>query len=88
MKELKTGDIKITAGDLQEVRDVAGDDVSPWLDEEEEPYPMSEYSQKIEAKLRELLQEIQMDRLKEPDATTWLYHLSATIENVKMDLAN
>lgn len=99
LKELKTGadplpsNFRVTAADLQEVGDVDdGGAIEGWLhpedDYEEEEYEMSDYSKRIEAKLRDLLNEIQMDRLREPDATTWLYHISGVIENVKMDLSS
>jgi hypothetical protein len=93
METLTTHPISVTAGNLQEVDPATHPSDGPWIydddgDEPQEAYQMSPYSQRIEARLRELLNEIQMDRLKEPDATTWLYHLSGTIENVKMDLAN
>ena len=86
--------LSVAAGDLQEVTDVGdGGGITPWsYPEDDEPdaeaFPLSDYSQKVERKLRNLLQELQADRLREPDAMTWLYHLSGMIENVKMDLAS
>jgi hypothetical protein len=94
LKELKAGvdplpsNFRVTAADLQEVD---GGAIEGWMhpeDDYEEEYEMSPYSKRIEAKLRDLLNEIQMDRLREPDATTWLYHISGAIENVKMDLSS
>jgi hypothetical protein len=72
--------------ELEEVDDIDGESPEPWdADAEAELGPFSKY---VEGQLRTLLQEIQQQRIKEPDATTWLYHISGAIESAKIDLAS
>ena len=70
--------------ELEEVVDDDSEPPEPW-DAELELGPFSKH---IEGRLRERMGEIQQQRLKEPDATTWLYHISGAIESAKLDLAS
>jgi hypothetical protein len=72
---------------LSELEEIVDDDdgsPEPWEAESE----LGPFSRHVEGRLRELMEEIQQQRIKEPDATTWLYHISGAIESAKLDLAS